>query len=366
VHEGVPPALGNRCAVDRSSASAEAERRLLGGRIVQPTRIIGIGASAGGLTALRRVVAGLPEELDAALLVVLHIGTHRSLLPEILRSCGRLSASHAADGEALRRGHIFVAPPDHHLLVMNGHVRLSRGAKEHHTRPAVDPLFRTAALAYGPRAIGVVLSGRLDDGTSGLQAIKACGGQALVQDPADALEPSMPRHAIRYVAVDHVADADALAALLTQSVNAQEVPPMAEHPAAIDHEVALLLGEGDALAHLRHVGTPSTYSCPDCHGTLWQVRGAVPARFRCHTGHGYSLRSLMHGQAVATDAALWSALRAVQERRIMLQQLHTEDVDSATGPAARVVAEQLTRDIDTLRAMLMRTPSEIEAEEEPL
>src|SRR5947199_4217672 len=168
--------------------------------------IVVIGASAGGIEALGGLVRHLPADLGAAVLVVLHLAPeHKSVLPRILSSAGPMPAKHAHNGEALVPNCIYVARPDHHLLLHESHIRVIRGPRENGHRPAIDPLFRTAAYTYGPRVIGVVLTGRLDDGTSGLQAVKECGGLAIVQDPADAEHPSMPRSALRSVKVDRTA-----------------------------------------------------------------------------------------------------------------------------------------------------------------
>ena len=173
--------------------------------------LVVIGASAGGVSVLLDLAAALPADFPACVLVALHVGAHRSLLPELMGARGPLRAVHPHDGQALQRGTIFVAPPDHHMLVEDGRIRLNRGPRENHARPAIDPLFRTAALSHGQRVIGVVLSGRLDDGTAGLQAIKRCGGLAVVQDPRDAEYSDMPRRACDHVDVDICVPATRLA-----------------------------------------------------------------------------------------------------------------------------------------------------------
>jgi two-component system, chemotaxis family, protein-glutamate methylesterase/glutaminase len=282
-------------------------------------RIIVVGASWGGVEALQRLVADLPADLQAPVLIVLHIGRYRSILPTLLRPRSPLQVMHATDGTPLKAGQILVAPPDHHMLVEAGRVRLSRGPKEHFSRPAIDPLFRSAALTHGPGAIGVVLTGRLDDGTAGLQAIKACGGIAIVQDPADALEPGMPMSALRHVEVDHCIPLARIADVCC-SVLAQPTKPPATPPASVLHEHELASGIGDPMTHLGEIGSPSTFVCPDCHGSLWELGNVQPPRFRCHTGHAYTLRTLQHAQSVGTDEALWNALRALQEQKLLLDK----------------------------------------------
>ena len=293
-------------------------------------RLIVIGASLGGLTALRRICSGLPRDFSAPICIVLHVGAHRSVLPEILSAAGVLSAVHASDGQKLEPGRIYVAPPDNRIRVDGDLIRVVRGPKEHHSRPAIDPLFRSAARSFGPRTVGVVLTGLLNDGTPGMQAIKAYGGICIVQDPAEAEAASMPESVLRYVPVDHCVRLIDLAPLLSRLVK----EPSAESPAMTvpnrtTHEDDVTLGAGDAMEHLRAIGSPSTFSCPDCSGTLWKIAGTAPQRYLCHTGHAFTLESLRSTQSSATDAALWSAIRALQEKRELL--LNAMEAASAEG-----------------------------------
>ena len=180
--------------------------------------IVVIGASVGGVEAIGFLAAALPPDFAAAVLVVLHVGAHRSVLPRLLSQRGPLPACHPGDGDLIRPGRIYVAPPDQHLLVEPGCVRLARGPRENWARPAVDPLFRSAARAYGPHVVGVILTGGLNDGTAGLFEVKRHGGVAVVQDPGDALSPGMPQSALRHVAVDHCLPLPAIPALLAALV----------------------------------------------------------------------------------------------------------------------------------------------------
>jgi len=236
-----------------------------------------------------------------------------------------------------------------------------RGPKEHHARPAIDPRFRSAALWHGPRTIAVVLSGTLDDGTAGLQAIKRCGGIAVVQDPADAREPSMPESALRHVAVDHRVDAAGLAGLLCALASSQEATAMPEVPDSLQHEAELMLNRGDPLEHLRHIGTPSTFVCPDCHGALWHIDGALPPRYRCHTGHGFSQRSLEHTLASARDDAIWNAFRAVQENAFLLEGMAKQRAhdDAAEAARMRTAAQMLTNQATVLQELLHSAPATV-------
>ena len=238
--------------------------------------VICVGASAGGVGALVKLVQALPADIPAAFFVVLHIPPEsHSMLPEILSRSGKIPATHPEDSTPIEYGHIYVAPPDHHLILEKGYVRIIRGPKENRHRPAIDVLFRSAAATYGTRAVGVVLTGALDDGTAGLLAIKRCGGIAVVQDPNDAAYPDMPRSAIANVAVDYIVP---LATIGSKIVNLAytEVDETMEHsvPKDIQNEVAQAKMELSRQKDDVRVGTPSQYSCPECGGVLWKYKMA--------------------------------------------------------------------------------------------
>ena len=317
--------------------------------------IIVIGASAGGVSALLTLMTTLPR-VPAAVLIVLHIGPHRSVLPALLQNRSSNRAIHAEDGQPIEPGTLYIAPPDHHMLVEEGFIRLTRGPKEHHTRPAVDPLFRTAALAYGPRVIGVVLTGRLDDGTAGLQAIKDCGGVAVVQDPAEAEHRSMPLSALKSVPVDRCVPLTSMAETLLQLVDepivAAEPPPAVRKRLAL--EVAVTGNTENPMENLDAIGKPSHVTCPDCSGVLWEISDTRPPRYRCHTGHAFSLRSLCATQDSASEDALWAAIRALQAREVLQRQLAEQnrlagDVESTTQNEAKAdEAARLARQLHIL------------------
>ncbi len=322
------------------------------------TGVIVIGASAGGVSALSTLVSQLPSTFPAPILVVLHVGSHRSILPEILSARGPLPAAHAKHEEALVAGRVYVAPPNRHLLIENGHVRLTKGPKEHFTRPAIDPLFVSAALTYGPAAVGVILTGTMDDGTAGLQAIKACGGLAVVQDPQDALEPSMPCSALKHVQIDHCGPIDGMADVLgALIVSTSEMSP--EKPPHLLHEQALALAQGDPMEHLSAIASPSTFVCPDCSGSLWQLDKTSPIRSRCHTGHAYTLKTLQHALKETADQALWKAVRALQEQSILLGTVEAAYRKVGDEDEARQVAQSrlaLVKQIESLRAVVECEP----------
>jgi two-component system chemotaxis response regulator CheB len=272
--------------------------------------IVVIGASAGGLAALTELVAGLPADLPAAVFVVVHLfPTSSSSLPDILSSKGPLHASHAVHGEPISSGRIYVAPPDVHLMLRPGHVQVLRGPKENGHRPAVDALFRSASIAYGPRVIGVVLSGYQDDGTAGLMSIKARGGLAVVQDPNQATVLEMPRSAMTHVAVDHVVSSERLPALIAGLVD----EPVA--PATTGAVGGLAELEGD------RAGAASEIVCPVCQGKLTLAESNGFQTFRCHVGHAFSLASVAAEQAEEIERALWAAVRALEEGAALAKRL---------------------------------------------
>jgi len=319
--------------------------------------LIVVGASAGGVEALRTLVAGLPEDLPAAVLVVLHVPREApSALPSILSRSGPLPAVAAVDGWPAQPGRIYVAPSDHHLLVLDGRLRLSRGPTENGHRPAIDPLFRSAARAAGSRVIAAVLSGSRDDGSAGAAAVAAHGGVVVVQSPEDALCSSMPAAAIVRAEPEpeHIVPARALGKLITHLAT---VPLAAQGPLRpdpmLDQEIAI-----SDLADLPIDGLSSHtpgYGCPTCGGSLVEVGDQPAPRYRCRVGHAWSPESLLAEQAVATEGALWMALRALEEKSALSRRMAggwaghrygshftamAEDADSA-GTLIRSLLERL-------------------------
>ena len=283
--------------------------------------IVVVGASAGGVEALVGLASALPADLPAAVFVVLHLPpTGTSALPDILSRHGPLPASHVKDGEPIENGRIFVAPPNHHLLLRTGHVHLTRGPRENGHRPAVDTLFRSAAREYATRVIGVILSGALDDGTAGLQAIKSRGGVAVVQEVKDALYPGMPGSALEHVQVDHVLAVASMGELLGRLTT----EPVGERPGPVPIgmrvEVEMAGFSLDAMEG-DHPGEPSGFSCPDCNGVLWEMQTEGLRRYRCRVGHAWSPESLLIEQSEALEAALWIALRTLEERAALARRL---------------------------------------------
>ncbi len=298
--------------------------------------IIVVGTSAGGMEALKKLVAELPSNFPGTLFIVWHISPeYRSVLPEILARVCPLPVAHAIDREAIKPGRIYVAPPDHHLLVEPGHVRVTRGPKENRFRPSVDVLFRSAARTYGSRVIGVVLTGALDDGAAGMYAVKERGGQAVVQDPFEAVYPSMPMQAMKAVAVDHCVPITEMGSLLVhltnQAAKEQAVNPVSEK---MDIEVGVAREDNALERGIMKLGELSPYTCPECHGVLLKLKEGKLVRFRCHTGHAFSLNSLLAEVTKYIEDTLWSTLRAIEESELLMNHMadhlrQTNDSDAA-------------------------------------
>ncbi len=285
--------------------------------------IIVVGASAGGVEALVQVVREFPVKLAASVFVVLHIPAQGpSLLADILSRSGPVKALQAVDYQQIEHGRIYVASPDHHLLIERGFMRVVRGPRENRHRPAIDPLFRSAAVAYGSQVVGVVLTGALDDGTAGLLAIKQRGGITVVQDPRDAMYPDMSRSALAHVKVDHCLPIAQIGSLLVQ-VSREEVMPKESQPASEDmeREVRVVEMETNPLNENTQVGVPSPYSCPECGGVLWEVDDGELTRFRCRTGHAFSTDSVLAEQSERLEQALWVALKTLDENASLLRRM---------------------------------------------
>lgn len=314
--------------------------------------IIVIGASAGGVDALRQLIGALPARLPAAVFIVLHLWPQaKSALCAILQRVTPLQVKEPEHDQAFTPGHIYVAPPDHHMMLEPGRIVVVRGPRENHARPAINPLFRSAAAAFGPRVIGVVLTGTLDDGTAGLWAVKRCGGTAVVQDPADADFAEMPRNALEHVAVDHCVPLKQMASLLAR-LTAEPV----DAPAPTEVPVEIRLNTDSAMMtpaqfDLDKVGKRAIFTCPECNGALWEIAEGSQLQFRCHVGHGFSPRVLEAQQNLVIEQSLWSALRALKESAELDERLAERTKESQLEQAAasyRRAAEEKKRQAEHL------------------
>jgi two-component system chemotaxis response regulator CheB len=338
----------------------------MGGMAVHDMVVVGF--SAGGIDPLLRLVGSLPADYPGALFVVHHFPPHSvSALPAILKRGAAIEVAQAIDGEPIVPGRIYVARPDQHLLLEDGRVRLTHGPREQGHRPAIDPLFRSAAHAYGHRVAGVILSGTLDDGTAGMLEIKAQGGLALVQEPDEASYSGMPLSALRNVDIDFVAPAQELGAILDRL--AREDAPAPTHTTSFQVRRFDAPGNGESpdpavagtasLRHPQELGRASGMVCPDCGGVLFESERGEFLHFRCHVGHAYSEEALFASQSRALEAALWSAVRALEEKGDLSRRLAERSGRRGLPRAAAQFessAREAERGSSLLRQSLLKGP----------
>ena len=313
--------------------------------------IIVIGASAGGLHVLKQLLAGLPGDLPAAILVVLHVGAE-SQLAHILDRVGSLPVVEAQNGAPIERGCVYVAAPGRHLLAHDDHILLRRGPRENLARPAIDPMFRSAAASFGGRVVGVVVSGALNDGTAGLHAVKRCGGLAVVQDPADAAVPDMPLSALRYVEIDHCVSSAELGTLLARLVR-QPAGATPDIPVDIRLEAAIAAQEPADTAREDQLGKLSPFSCPECRGTLRELADGDLLRYRCHVGHAFTGEAVLDMQGADVEGLLSSLLRAHRERAELARRLAHEDYGGHLAAHLRKRARDYEDDAEVIRRLLL-------------
>lgn len=311
--------------------------------------IVVIGASTGGVEALLKLVAALPTDLSAAVFIVLHVGSHKSELPALLNRLGGLPARHAADGDPIEAGNIYVAPPDHHMVIQQNRISLTKGPRENWARPAIDPLFRSAASIYGPDVIAVILTGALNDGTAGLYQVAQACGTTIVQDPADAINPSMPQSALANVAVDYCLPMAEIAPLLVQLIDERSsasvlAAGMAKDEPQKDEEMAAEFTEN----------TPVAVTCPDCGGALRRRELGSLTQFACHIGHIYTADVMMAAQFLTLERFIESAMRSLGERAELCRQMADRSgsgLGEASWDAAMREAQEQT---EPLREILTR------------
>jgi two-component system chemotaxis response regulator CheB len=323
--------------------------------------IVVIGASTGGVAALMALAKALPADFPAPIFVVLHMAADSpSVLPQVLNSVSALKVRQPQDGEVVEAGVIYVARPDHHLLLEDNRVLVTRGPKENRFRPSIDALFRSAAYTYGPRVIGVVLTGYLDDGTSGLWSVQRMGGLAVVQEPRDAEQPSMPTNALEFVAADYVVPIAELGPLLVGLMQ-ERAPAKTRLPAAeldlLQIELTIAKQGGGFELGIIDKGQLTPFTCPDCHGALTQLIEGKLIRYRCHTGHAYTVSALLSEVTESVESMLYQAMRGLEETKMLLQNLgrhFADDLQEAvaalffhkaeqTGQQARIVHDSILK-----------------------
>jgi len=320
--------------------------------------IIVIGGSSGSAAPLKQILSRLPADLPAAVFVVVHIPAQGAgILATLARAAGPLPVVQAESGMIIRNGQVYLAAPDHHLLVFESHIMLGRGPRENMVRPAIDPLFRSAALQYGPRVIGVVLSGLLSDGAAGLNAVKRCGGVALVQDPSDAIADEMPLRALETTTVDLCVPAARLGDVLSDLARetAGAVLPV---PPEIRLEVEIAAGDRIGSDKLTGIAEPAPLTCPSCGGVLSMVKIGHPLRFRCQVGHAYTADALAREQEGRVDEAMRIALRIIEERAELVHRMAENGRQSGRVAVARmyeVRAAEYREYADMIRRVMLQS-----------
>lgn len=318
--------------------------------------IIVVGTSAGGVEALLGFVKSIPANFNGSIFVVLHLSPFsKTNLPRILTKAGPLPAVVAEDGNIIEKGKIYVAPPDHHLVLEGSNrIAVSKGPKENRFRPSVDALFRSAALVYGPRVIGVILSGLLDDGTSGMWSIKRHGGIAVVQDPGEAIFPSMPQNVMQYVEVDHVLPVAGIGGLLTllSSEAAPKRPEFTkEEMELLKMEVIIATRDNAFELGILEMGELTTFTCPECKGALVSINESEMIRFRCHTGHAYTTSTLLAGVTVQVEEKLWEAMQGLEATNMLLRQISEHYRKSGKPESAKLFQQKAEELADKARAI---------------
>jgi two-component system, chemotaxis family, protein-glutamate methylesterase/glutaminase len=287
--------------------------------------IVVIGASAGGVSALQALVKGLPKDFKGSLFVVLHIPAHsETQLPAILKRAGVLNAVLAKNGDYIVPGTIYIAPNDHHLLLEEGRVVVVKGPKENRFRPSIDALFRSAAYVYGPRVIGIILSGMLNDGASGLYTIKRQGGVVIIQDPQDAVLPQLPKNVMDFVEADFLSNASDMGALISALVSREREDRgtlSEEEMNTLKNEVIIAKNEKGFEMAILNMGELTPFTCPECHGTLVRLTEGNIIRFRCHTGHAYTASSLLEEVEESVEEMLWQTVRVLEEKSMLEKEI---------------------------------------------
>ena len=345
--------------VPESSADEEdatrAEKKSGGDSATANMPLIAIGGSAGAFQELQTMLAGIPTDFPGVVCVVLHTSPQSQLLAENLKRSSAIPVCYAFDGQRLEPGHVYVAPSDYHMLIKEDRLRVIRGPRENHCRPAIDPLFRSAALAFGDRVRAIVLSGYLDDGASGSIAISRCGGQVAVQSPASASAADMPNNTLSAVDVDFVGTPVQLTRWLVGSFDEPADKATASgsalHDRQIEREVHISESIESNIPLEQELGELVAMTCPECSGPLWELKVDKVRRYRCHTGHAYTAKSLLAHQDETIETALWAAMRLMQERANSLEQLAKDNVAGSETFSQRAAESRTNAQV--LRSLLV-------------
>jgi two-component system, chemotaxis family, protein-glutamate methylesterase/glutaminase len=330
--------------------------------VVTNSMVIVIGASAGGMDALKKLVVQFPKDFPAPIFMVHHMSADSTgeVLVRVLNKSGSLACEHARDGQAFKSGTIYLAPSDQHMLLIKGKTLVTKGARENRSRPAIDPLFRSAAVAYGNRVIGIILTGYLDDGTSGMMAIKRCGGVCIVQDPKDASYPDMPRSVIANVGVDYCVPIAEMGVLLSNLVR-RKLSKNKKTPEDIAIEAKIAQRVLSDLPSVEALGDQVPFNCPECGGVLWKMAEGKLLRYRCHTGHAFTSPVLLAQQTAKIEETLWVALRMFEERQNLLVTMSKNQGSKQLSSISQRAKDSQIH-IDRIRSMLKATSKDLHSE----
>jgi two-component system chemotaxis response regulator CheB len=322
--------------------------------------IVVIGSSAGGFNALQELVAFLPADFTKPLFIVQHFASETiNHLPEMLAHAGKRNVLYPANGTIIRPAHIYIAPPDYHMLIEGGQILVKKGPRENRCRPSIDVLFRSAAYAFGHGVIGIILTGRRDDGSSGMWSIKRMGGTTIVQDPLDAVHPAMPANVLQYVNIDYVVPLSKISAVLSEQTTKTAQKKLPDH-----NEVRLLKMEVDIAAlgdafnkGIQKMGEPSPLSCPECGGALTTISEGNFIRYRCHTGHAYTSDTFLDEVEEMAEKGLWQALRSLEEAVMILEKNAEKSIERVGGSNVinySMKARQVRNKVSALRDFIIQ------------
>lgn len=318
--------------------------------------LIVIGASAGGIKAILKIIEGLPQRIDAAIMIVLHLSRKSSAdnIVEIFQRHTELQCVASIDKMEIEKGKIYLAQPEHHLLVSGDVIRLNQGPEENKYRPSIDVLFRSAAVHFGNRVIGIVLTGMLQDGTSGMYAIKSCGGLCIVQDPSEAEYSDMPNSVLKAIDVDYMSDLEGIPILIQEILNTP-LPPGIAIPNELKIEADITEKLMSEINDLKKIAHRSDFACPDCGGGLWEVKNDPTHRYRCFTGHVYTEKLLADLQDMKIEDSIWVSIRMLEEKRNMLRLLTGRKTDdSAAAASLQKRIEEMGEHILRLKSLVVK------------
>ncbi|MEJ6981795.1 chemotaxis protein CheB [Pedobacter sp. P351] len=319
------------------------------------TKIVVVGASAGGLKAVAELISKFPKNNNISVFIVLHVSKN-SIGPVIVTHIQKhtsLICEIPSNGDLIKPGHIYIAPPDHHMIIKRDEICIHNGARENRWRPSIDVLFRSAAVAYGSKVIGIVLTGLMDDGTSGMGAIKRSGGVCIVQEPEEAEFSDMPANVLNNVDVNYRVSISEMGYIL-EDLFSKPSGPEIRVPRELEIEAEITEKLSSKIQDLEKIGEQTLFSCPECGGGLWKIKGDTVVRYRCHTGHVYTLQTLLQAQAEGIEKAIWVAIRMLEERRnlLLISSAYNSNSPDDSAEDIKSRTEDVNNHIERLKTVL--------------